>query len=476
MSSQFNPARGRDSLYAWGLEKQALGIRQGTLRYMKPDSFDSHPDYGWNKGSSVIAPLGDPKGTPGAIKAPGKPKMDATVWRFATAVSSVLGAPASIAVVTAAHSWRAIWYPRSLSNADLRAITEYAYFGNSDVGAQIISGRMASKVGLGMKAQDRIKMDVDFTNSFLGANHIGFAVAKTGNSGTFAGQWSFRGVRQQDSNYLAAKSVFLKVHSIVGSIVNFYTKVDTATDGSGDFSAATGSYGTAIVALKVQDPSIDFDGFVQVVDDTGANMGNFGEDFNPLMVAINTVTGFAVGDEFEFPYEMEALSPTYVNETRFSTFHVNAVVGSRTIKFDNATGELDFGVKPWEANLSRYPAYVDRSGSVMFTFKETSRLYDSFIRNLQETNGTTGLYLGCQDGALIPSAAEHEGFEVWLSQARVQGATERQVTTRDVLTSAPTFGAEEPDTATVCPFAAYLPGSHAVEIACTFKESPLSFF
>lgn len=475
VGSQYNPAHGRDALIAFGMEKGTLGIRQGPLRFLKPDSTDSRVDYGWNKASTVIAGVGEPAGTPGGIKLPGKPIMDLTTWNFAMLANSMFGAPASLDAVTAATSWRAVWYPRKLTAAQVRAITEYVYYGADAVGAIMVGGRQAGKISLGEKADNRIKLSADWQNAGMGANHIGFVVAKTGNSGTFAGQFSLKGVRQQDSDYTAGKSLYLKVHSIVGSVVNFYSKIDTATDGSGDFSAATGSYGTAITAVKVADSSIDFDGFVQVLDATGANIGNFGEDYHPLLIGVDTVTGFAVGDEFEFPVEMEALTPTYVSQLRYSTFHVSCKLGDRIVRFDNATAELDYGVKPWNSQ-GRYPSYVDRVGSAMMTLKYSERSYDSFIRNLMETNSTTGMYLAAIDGALIPGSAENEGVEIWLPQARCTGAAEREVKNRDVLTSAPTFSAEDPEDNTNAGPQGYLPGTHSIEIACTFREDPTTFF
>ena len=548
----FNPATGKESLYAWGLEKQNLGVSLGNLRFLKFDSADSRPVFGWNKSSTPIAAFGEQKGTPAGISAGGKPKLDLRAFEAAMALCSMYGAPVitpkggglTSVVVSAAGTgylvndpvtftggggtgatghvatvsgpggiltvaidnpginytsnptavftagagtsgaghgvvtnaaWLLQWYPHKLTDAQVFGLWEYFYYGADAVGAAIMNGRLASKIDFAVDANKRIKVDVDFAGGILGSQHMGFAVANSGNSGTYAGLWSWRGIRPHDSNYNSGYSYFLKVTAKDTTSVTFVSQFAAATPGDGTGFPGSG-WGTPTFVVMAPNSNNNFDGYVKALDAAGAAIGQGGEDKHFLQLAIPSgFATFAVGDQFEFPVEMEALPATYVASNRFSAFHAEVTAGSRMVPFDKGKFNLTYAVKPYEASGSRYSQAMDRTGVPMVTMQYEERLFDSFIRNLQESNAVSSLYCTVRDDTPIPGTSQKEGIEVYLPQGRVTAANERSVSKPDTLLSTPTWEAEEPDTANPGPGSDF-PGTHSIEINATLREDPTAFF
>jgi hypothetical protein len=390
-----------------------------------------------------------------------------------------------VAVLTAT-AWQLLFFPRKLDDDEIFGITEYVHLGNDAVGGHLITGRQIGKNTFQMDPMKRVVLDMDFGGTGLGSNHTGFVVAKSANTGTYAGILSVRGIREQDAAWLAEKSYYMKV-SAVGTdgagnaYVDFVGKFDDASPGDGSAFPTGAAYGTATFRIQAFNDNTGHDGYTVAVDASGVNIGEGGEDRQPFQItAQGDITGsaFVVGDEFEFPRDIEALTASYVSATQFSTFHGEIFFGTRKLLWDKSTLELDWAVKPDETggNGTRYAAQLLREGDAMLSFKYDDNLYDSYVRNLQDANTAPPLYVSIKDIKPIDGCTLSEGIEFYSAQSRIDSVKERDVTTKNTLKSSPSIYSEEPDSTIACAQNGTLPGTHVLEVLVTLAEDPTSYF
>jgi hypothetical protein len=400
--------------------------------------------------------------------------------------SAGTGADAEGTGTVEASAWEMLFYPRRLDDDEIFGLTEYVHLGNDAVGGHLITGRQVGKTHITADPMKRVVLDMDMGGTGLGHSHTGFSLGKSTNSGTFAGLFNIRGVREQDAAWLAEKSFYAKV-SAVGTdgagnaYVDFVGKFDDASElGDGtDFPA--GAYGTDTFRVQSCNDATGHDGYTTALDENGDPIGPGGEDRQPFqLTASGDLSGgaFAVGDQFEFPRDIELLSASYVSATQFSTFHGEIFFGTRKLLWDKATLELDWAAKPDETggNGTRYAAQILREGDPMLSFKYDDNLYDSYIRNLMEANSAPPLYFKLQDLQPIDGSSKKEGMEVYAPQSRVMSVKEREVTTKNTLKSSPSIQSEEPESTVACAQNGSLPGTHVLEILITLSEDPTTYF
>ena len=472
----FNPTTGKKTVVGLGLTKRILNQPQGALRYVKADSFDVVTDFKWVMSKRISGGYGMQPGSPGAITTTGKPKFDLTGWLLAIGMSGLFGAP-TITVLSASTAWLLQFAPRDLTDAQLRAIWAVAYFGTAAVGGVEPFGIVPSGVNMTFDANTRLGLEIDCVDS-LGFTQSDSAIPKSGNSGTYAGLITTRGLRPQDTPYGLGKSLFLKVPTGGGTHadhVDFVTKYDIPG------FAGVASYGTAVTTVEPFSDANGTDGFSTILDASGNPIGVFGPDNNPYQVSIQPDTistdysTFADGDIFEIPIAIAKPSATYVADTIFSDFHAKFTVGTRNVTPNKASVAVTYGAKSRETSGQRYPESILRTGDVGLKLTYDDVLYDNFLRDIIQSNSTEPVYIIAQNQAPIASTAYHEGVEIYAPQARLTSLKERQITSPDTMLSNATFEAEEPTSAVPGP-GDDLPGSHAVEVNITLSEDPTTYF
>ncbi|MDQ5870600.1 MAG: hypothetical protein M3547_00120 [Acidobacteriota bacterium] len=439
-------ASGARAILGRSLEKINAGIRTaGFYDFPHFDSYDLGRFSTENPASAITGAEGAGQGTPGLMTFGSGYKGDLRASEIAFDFACMTGAPTAVDVLTATKSWRAKFRPRR-TNA-YRAAEFYLHEGGDAIESQYQYGRRCGLVELDEVANERIKANVQY-GAALGDTTSAFAIAKTGNTGTYVGKIGSRGRRQYDADYLAEKSVFLKVSAISGSIVTFVAKVATAGDGlGGGFPVG---YDTATFVVKPPDASIGHDGWTTVKVGTVTVVGLGGENKEPFQVAFDgTLTTLAVGDEFEIPYQLGVLATTTTSESRFSAFHLErifTVVGTdRSVKISKGTLRLLRPYKDYPTNGSRYPESSDPSEFVAAELQMTRRLYESTLRHMNDDGTRFSIYSKYQIISPIAGTTDdHETVEVWMPRCRVAENRTGVVATRETLEENPKLVAEQP--------------------------------
>jgi hypothetical protein len=382
------------------------------------------------------------------------------------------GTSASATAVLTNKAWLLRYWPQILADEDVRGLYEYLFSGATATGAQMIMGRRVAKTIYDAPANKRITCEMDFADG-LGHGHSGFPIAKTGNTGTFAGVMTLRGIRPNDSDFVAGHSLYLKVTAHDSTSTTFkaaYAAASGYTDGT---HFATPTYGTNTFVVTKSDLA-STDGYGTVVDSTTGDPIGIGNEDN-LVLSLGISSGwndFAVDDQFEVPVQMGQLDASYTVENRFSAFHLALTAGgSRGIRTDKATIEIDRGFTPYQQNGSPYPSAIDPTGDVKVTVKLDERLFDNFWRTIRENNASLTLYSKISNILPIAGSSSHEGVEIYGPQARVSGLVERGITTKDTMKSAVTLEFENPDETTPGP-GDHFPGTYPVQINVTIGEDP----
>jgi hypothetical protein len=435
-------AVGKRASYARGLSKNALGIPEGPLTFLKFESIDAKRDAKWNVSTTISGSEGNDRGTPGEIALDSKPKYPLTSFQLAVGLAAMVGRP-TIAVVTAGLSWRLSFYP-SRTNVQVGA-WDWLFRGSAAVGGVTKFGHRCQKITMAEDSNKRIEVNEDWTDG-TGDSISGFPVSKTGNAGTYTGRIVTRGRRPKDAAWTAGKSMYLKVTAKTASSVTFKKGYDVASPGDGTgFPAVV--YDTATFTVNLPSAANDTDGFSTVIGDAGP-VGNFGEDYQPLQVALSgtSYTLFAVNDEYEIPYIATELTVVNLVETRLSAFqYLLTLGGSRQIRTNKCTIEINRPYKAFKPNRTRYATAIDPSGNSTLSFKFDQRFFDNYLRDLQDANTRLTVYAAAQNDDVIAGTAEHEGVEIYAPQGAISALAEGAVTSPDVLMSNATVEAENPD-------------------------------
>jgi hypothetical protein len=439
-------ASGARAILGRSLEKVNAGIRTaGFFDFLRFDSYDLGRFSEENPASAITGSEGADQGTPGDLTFGPGYKYDLTAARIAFDLACMTGAPTAVDVLTATKSWRAKFRPRR-TNA-YRGAEFYVHEGGSFESAYEY-GRRCRQLELAEEANRRIKVSADYAGA-MGDTTAAFAIAKTGNTGTYTGKIGSRGRRPYDADYLAGKSVFLKVDSISGSEITFVAQVATAGDGLGG-GFPVGGYGTATFVVKAPNASTGHDGWTTVKIGTVTILGLGGENNEPFQVAFDgTLTTLAVADEFEIPYQLGVLAVTTTSESRFSAFHLERtlrVAGTDyTVKTNKGTLRLMRPYKEYYVNGQRFPQASDPSEVISAELVFTRRLFESLFRHYNDDGTRISCYSKYQViSAITGTADDHETVEVWQPRCVIATNKTGEVATRETLEENPTLRAEQP--------------------------------
>src|SRR5512138_1071236 len=181
-------ASGGRAILGRAVEKINLGIAQGGFYdYLKFDSFDVGRFSEENPATAITGSEGADQGTPGDLTFGPGYKYDLTAGRFAYDLAMMCGKPTSVTVLTATKSWLVKFRPSRLNES--RAASFYVNEGGDAVAlpSMFQYGRRCKTLTLAEEANRRIKVDAEYAGA-LGDTTSAFAVAKTGNTGTYTGK------------------------------------------------------------------------------------------------------------------------------------------------------------------------------------------------------------------------------------------------------------------------------------------------
>lgn len=368
---------------------------------------------------------------------------------------------------------------------EIRSGNFYIHEGGSYTPSMQI-GRRASEVSIGENANKPSEVDVTYTEP-TGDTITGLPIAKSTNSGSLgAGGLKLmmtRGRRPNDANFLAGKSLYFKSTANSGTAsVTGKWKIDTAsgaTDGTGFGAAAYGSATTTITR-----PSSSTDGYTVILDSaTGAMVGNGGENYEPMEISFGdqslAVAVIAVGDEFEFPFQMAQLTKVTHPETRLSMYHLIRTLDSAgtptDLRDDSGSIKVMRPYKPYYANGKKWPFTIDPTGDVAVTIQFKKRLFDRYFRIRQDQSlrfDVLSRYRNATPILGLSNSPVYEGVDVWCPQMAVTTAKSGDIPNKNTLEETITLEAEEPDTS-VTPPSADFDGTSCVEINIVTTISPL---
>lgn len=450
-------ASGGRSILGRSIEKVDAGIRKAAFYdFLRYDSFDLGRFSEENPATAITGSEGADSGTPGDLSFGNGYKYDLTCGRLCFDLAVMVGKPTSIDVLTATKSWLVKFRP-SRTN-EYRGAEFYLNEGGAvdSLESQYQYGRRCAALTLGEEANQRIKVDTDYGKDALGDTTAAFAVAKTGNTGTYVGKIGSRGRRLYDADYLAKKSVFLKVSALGTQVVNGVTydtvtlvaQIATAGDGVGG-GFPVGAYGAATFVVKPPISAIGHRGWTNVLVGTVTIVGLGGNNKELFEVAFSGVTtNLAVGDEFEIPYQLGIISTTTTTESLFSAFHLERKIVNESINVKTSKGTLKL-LRPYEGykvNGQRFADSIDPTGVVSAELVFTRRLFDSLFRHYNDVGTRFSAYSKYQIVTPIAGTTDdHEAVEVYMPRAVIASNKTGAVASRETLEENPTLRAEQPD-------------------------------
>jgi len=435
-------AVGNQAILARSLEKTNIGLPLSNWKFLNFISAEISRTNVHNASNSITGSGGVDRSTLGEVTHTDKIKYDATTYRLAADLVGMVGYTSSANPTTGVYTL-AIRPDRD--NA-FRSLSLYLDEGG-DYGPMMQFGRRTQDITLSETANKRIEADITYSEP-TGDTTSGAAIAKSGNGGTHnAGLIGSRGQRPYDADFLAGKSVYLKVDSATTTGAVLLAKVDTAsglTDGT-NFGAA--AYGATTFAVSV--PSDSSDGWAPVVDSTsGYPIGLFGENNEPFEVTLGdaNLTDLSAGDEFEIPVAVRRLTKTGTKENRLSAYHLVRMINSTTdVRIDKGTMKITRPFKPYYANGRRLPFTIDPTGKLALVTTFTKRLFDRYFRQVEGADARFTLYDVMKFQSPIGTTAYFEQIEFFQPQCMISALKSGDVAGFDTLEETITLGAEQPD-------------------------------
>lgn len=434
-------AVGARSILARSIEKVDLGIPQGDVYdFLAFETAELSRTSTENPSLAITGTDGEDRGTPGPITFADNIKYDLTADRVLFDLVAMFGKPSSATVLTAGVSWLVKIRPQRTN--ELRAASLYLFEGGS-YGAVNQYGRRCHTLTLTDAANKRVQAMANYSDP-TGDSISGFAVPQTGV--TFTGKVSSRGRRPYDADYDAGKSLYVKVSSITSGVATCVAKLDVASPGDGTgFGGA--AYETATFLVKAPDSAVGHDGWTTVELDAGP-FGLFEENNEPLEVTFGSdLTGIAASDEFEFPWECAALTPTGVTGARMSTFHAVRKLNDDlvAINFDKGSVKLNRPYTAYFSNGRRLAQFVDPSGSLNSTTQFSKRLFDRFFRRYNDASARFSVHDTYKiNSAITGTTSDHETVEFFAPQNRVQTLKSGDISNKNTLEETVTLVAEQP--------------------------------
>jgi hypothetical protein len=435
-------AVGSRALLARAIEKVGLGIPQGAVYdFLRFDSAELGRTSAENPSEAITGSAGEDRGTPGMLTYSDNIKYDMTADRVLFDLVAMFGKPLSIDVLTAAEAWLVKFRPTGAE--DLRAASFHYYEGGS-YGASAQYGRRCHTLTLADAANKRVGVTANYADP-TGDSISGYAIEKSDNAGTETEKTSTRGRRPYDADYVANKSVFIKINSIASGVATCSATIATAGDGlGGGFPVA---YDAATFLVSAPDDATGHSGWTTVVTDAGP-LGLFGANNEAFQVTFgNNMTGRLVGDEWEFPVAMVALTPTGGSGTRMSTFHNVRLLNNDlvAVHFDKGSVKLSRPYKAYFANGQRLPFFVDPTDSLGATTQFTQRLATRFFREINDASARFSVHdKWAINSAISATASEHETVEIFQPVCRVQTLKSGDVSNKNTLEETVTLEAEQP--------------------------------
>jgi hypothetical protein len=462
-------AVGNRSILGRGIEKKYLGVPQGAYSYLNFNSVSVARSSVENPSAAITGSDGMDKGTPGDINSAGSIVYDLTVDRLLYDVVAMCGKPISVTALATAKAWLVKLRPNR--DNEVRGSSLYLFEGGS-YSASLSYGRRVEQLALKDAANKRTEVTAAYTEP-TGDTISGFPIAKTGNTGTYAGTMTTRGRRPYDANWTAGKSLFVKVTAINGTTVTVQAQFATAGDGLGG-GFPGGAYSSASQVDIVS--AATSDGYGSLRDETGALIGLFGENNEPFELTFgdpSEIANLAVGNEFEIPQVMPALAKSVVAENRLSCFHQAWNIDSSTaITFDTADVTLKRPYNVYKANGRRLPTNIDPTGSIEVATTFQERLASRFFREKNDASARFSIYDRYQIKNPITGTTAIEGVEIYLPQNVVSGMKSGDIANKNVLMESITLNAEQPATTP-----SYIPagfdGTYTWEINITTPISPV---
>lgn len=389
---------------------------------------------------------------------------------------------ATATVSSDAAAWLVKIRPDALNN-DVRAATLYLFEGGHYT-ATAQTGRRTADISIADAANKRAEVTVTYSDP-TGDTISGFLVGKSDNGNaafraqTFGMKIFTRGRRPYDAAFDAGDSLYLIITAIDttsgAESVTFqagYAAASGDVDGTG---FPTPAYSTVEFTCPVA--SADFDGYTAVVMDAPlGTIGLFGENFEAFEVCIPPVADLAnltVGDEFEIPVEMPALTKTVTPETRLSAFHlIRKLNGSTDVRIDKGATKIVRPYKPYRANGRRIPQAIDPSGDSSATFTFSKRLFDRFFRKISDAHTRFSVYDNYRNESPIAGTTAHESVEIFAPQCAVTALKSGEIATKDVLEESVTLFAEQPNVVPTPPAGFDASADYPIQINITTLVDP----
>ncbi len=439
-------AVGSRAILARSMEKVGLGIPQGSVYdFLRFDSAELGRMSTENPSDAITGSAGEDRGTPGALTYSDNIKYDMTADRVLFDLIAMYGKPISVTTLAAAEAWLVKIRPTTALGGfnELRAASFHYYEGGS-YGASLQYGRRCGTLTLTDAANKRVAVTANYADP-TGDSISGYAIEKTGNTGTETQSTSSRGRRPYDADYTANKSVFIKITAISSGVATCVATVATAGTGTGGGFPI--SYDAATFDVSAPDAATGHDGWTTVVTDDGP-LGLFGANNEPFQVTFgNNMTGRAVSDQWEFPVACSALTPSGGTGTRMSTFHNVRLLDDDLVgvRFDKGSVKLTRPYKPYMANGQRLPFYVDPTDSLGCSTQFTQRLATRYFREINDASARFSVHDKWEIGSNISgTAAYRETVEIFQPVCRVQTLKSGDVSNKNTLEETVTLEAEQP--------------------------------
>lgn len=434
-------AVGNQATFARSLEKTNIGLPLSDWKFLNFISAEISRTNVHNVSNAITGSGGIDRSTLGEVTHTDKIKYDATTYRLAQDLLAMVGYTSSANPTTGVYTL-AIRPDRD--NA-FRSFSFYLDEGG-EYGPMMQFGRRTQDITLVENANKRIEADITYSEP-TGDTTSGAAIAKAGNGGTHSvALIGSRGQRPYDADFLAGKSVYLKVDSATTGGAVLLAKVDVAsgqTDGS-NFGLA--AYGSTTFTVTV--PGDNSDGWATVIDSTSGNaIGLFGENNEPFEVTLGDVdlTDLSTGDEFEIPVAVRRLTKTGAKENRLSAYHLVRLIDSTTdVRIDTGSMKITRPFKPYYTNGRRLPYTIDATGKMTLVTTFKKRLFDRYFRQIEGTDSRFTLYDVMKFGTPI-TGSYFEQIEFFQPQCMISALKSGDVAGFDTLDETITLGAEQPD-------------------------------
>jgi hypothetical protein len=346
-----------------------------------------------------------------------------------------------------------------------RGMWMYFHEGGS-YSAQYQYGRRCKEITLADAANKRVQVDATYSEP-TGDTIAGTALPKTANTGTIdEKQIASRGRRPYDTNFDDEKSIYLKVVSVTTGSAVLTAKFDAASPGDGS-AFPSGTYGATQFTAYVPDAGTGKDGYVIVVDsNSGEPVGLFGENFEAFEITLGDqdLSGLDAGDEFEFPVSLGILQKTVVAKNRLSEFHLARKLGGTVdIKIDSGSTKWDRPYKEYFASGRKLPYTTDPTDSIMATVTFKKRLFDRYLRAIQDASArftVEDIYkFGNPIGGNPTDGFVYEGIHAFYAQMAVTTMKSGDVSNKNTLEETITLEAEQPETTPTPPAAVLAPAA-----------------